>query len=398
MAVFYKRISELLLKHLRNELTESEQQELEQWAASSEENRRLFSQLTTDESFLEQLKEYHNARQNIFEKIESGIAEQPVLSIAPKKAWKKYLAAAAVIGVLATAAFYFFLSKSTPDELVTTPIPSSSQQLSSILPGGNRATLTTGGSVINLDSAANGIIEAGGSEVMKLKNGELEYKATLNQQQAIVYSTLATQNGTYKIGLHDGTQVWLNALSSIKYPNAFTGTERIVEITGEVYFEVAHNAAMPFIVKKANSDVAVRVLGTHFNINAYDDEKELKVTLLEGSVRVSQNDQSKMLKPGEQVRIINNQLSVIKNVDIEESIAWKNGRFQFSSADLGTVLREASRWYDIEISYPNGIPGDTFTGPIPKSLNLEDFLHILDLSEVKFELKENRKLLVYKKR
>ena len=399
MAVLFQRIATLLVKHLKGELNEEENRELRDWASASAENLQLFNELSTNESLQKELTEFYEARGSILEKIKSRITnEEPVTQFSYKARWYRYTAAAAVIIAITTTA-YFLLQRGSSSPIVQ-PTAASVQRLSDIIPGGNRATLTLGnGSVITLDSAANGkLAQIENTSVVKLDNGTVAYSreagmAAGSQESVITYNTLSTPTGgQYQLQLPDGSKAWLNAASSITYPIAFTGRERRVEITGEVYFEVAKNAQKPFHVIHNHLDVAV--LGTHFNVNSYEDEKEIKVTLLEGSVRLTRNAERVMLKPGQQAVLTQDSgLTIDDDIDLEGVIAWKNGRFQFSSVDLGTILRQAARWYNIEVSFKDGVPLDKFSGPIPRSVNLDQFLQILEMVDVHYKL-EGRKLIV----
>jgi ferric-dicitrate binding protein FerR (iron transport regulator) len=197
--------------------------------------------------------------------------------------------------------------------------------------------------------------------------------------------------------LADGSRIWLNAGSSITYPVAFMGKERKVSISGEVYFEVAHNAAMPFRVE--HGAMEVQVLGTHFNINAYDDEPDIKTTLLEGSVKVSSmvNGQWSMLKPGEQVSISHkSQLSQPIPVQTTEVMAWKNGLFSFTGADLKTVIRQLARWYNIQVKYEGELPTRKFSGEITRDLTLSQLMNGLQSLGIQFRL-EGRTMIVMQK-
>jgi ferric-dicitrate binding protein FerR (iron transport regulator) len=196
----------------------------------------------------------------------------------------------------------------------------------------------------------------------------------------------------FSLVLSDGSKVWLNAASSITYPISFTGKERKVSVTGEAYFEIAHNAAIPFIVESGQN--SVKVLGTHFNINAYDDESVVSVTLLEGSVDVRRGTVSKVIKPGQQAQINDDeQIKLANNIDVEHVVAWKNGRISFQGADIGTVMRQMSRWYDVEIEY-NRKMNDLFYADISRSTMLSDVLKALELTtDVHFKI-EGRKVRV----
>ena len=200
--------------------------------------------------------------------------------------------------------------------------------------------------------------------------------------------------GQYQLTLPDGSKIWLNASSSIHYPTAFLEKERTVTITGEAYFEIAKDANKPFIVKMYNG-AEVKVLGTHFNIKAYTDEEEIKTTLLEGSINIFNGLKNSLLVPGNQAKM--DKSGVIKvqaNADLEEAVAWKNGNFQFTSADVTTVLRQAARWYNIEVVYAgNPSTENKFTGKIPMSVNLSRLLKWLEYSDVHFKL-DKKKLIV----
>ena len=269
--------------------------------------------------------------------------------------------------------------------------------LADLPPGGNKAVLTLGdGSEIILDSAKNGNLgNQGNSNITKSKTGELIYnEGSAKAVNAIVFNTVTTpKGGQYHIVLPDGSGVWLNAASSLKFPTSFTGKERRVEITGEVYFEVMHNAKMPFIVKINETEVAV--LGTHFNVMAYPDEKTLKTTLLEGAVKVSRAGKSATLSPGQQASITTSigNIRVLANVDTEKEMAWKNGYFQFEDENLESIMRQVARWYDVDVNYDGNMSKEHFTGRLPRNANVSKVLKILSLSGVKFRI-ENKTINV----
>lgn len=293
--------------------------------------------------------------------------------------WPK-IAAAAVI-ILSLGLYWWSGQDHKPMAQKSAPVV----QLADLPPGGNKAILTLGdGSSIMLDSAKNGnLASQGNTNVTKSKKGELIYNASGNTEEAVVFNTVATpKGGQYHIVLPDGSGVWLNAASSLQFPTSFKGKERKVEITGEVYFEIAHKAKMPFIVKANDAEIAV--LGTHFNVMAYSDEKVLKTTLLEGSVKVSRAGKSAMLSPGQQARIrsISDNINVVDNIDTEKEMAWKRGYFQFQDDNLEDIMRQISRWYDVDVTY-EGKPGkETFTGRLPRNGNVSKVFKILSLSGV----------------
>lgn len=206
-----------------------------------------------------------------------------------------------------------------------------------------------------------------------------------------MFNTMRTpRGGEYRLQLPDGSKVWLNAASSITYPNIFTGDTRSVEITGEAYFEVAKDAARPFKVQAGN--MKVEVLGTHFNINAYPGEPVIKTTLLEGAVRI----QDAVLKPGQQASLAaTGQFRVEDDVETEEVMAWKNGFFQFNDADMPTVMRQLENWYDITVAYEGRVPKRSFGGAIQRSLPLSKVLDILEENNVRFKI-EGRNITVMK--
>jgi len=260
-------------------------------------------------------------------------------------------------------------------------------------PGDNKAILTLAdGSVIILDDEMNGqVAKQGGAQIAKLTNGQLVYTPLVNKSDKVVFNTLATpRGGQFKLSLPDGSEVWLNAVSSIRYPTAFIGNERKVEITGEAYFEIAHDAAKPF--KVIVNGTEVKVLGTHFNINAYNDEATVKTTLLEGIVSLSNAASAVVtLKPGQQAQIGNSRdIKVINNVDIDQEVAWKNGYFSFYKADLQTVMRQIGRWYDLEILYEGKIPERQFGGKIDRNSNAAEVLKILEESKVHFRIEDGK--------
>jgi transmembrane sensor len=278
-------------------------------------------------------------------------------------------------------------------------------------PQSSRATITlSDGRQVVLDSALSGTLATQGNvKVVRNDKGEIVYHSAVNgPQTTVVYNTLYNPRGSkvVQLTLSDGSKVWLNNESSIKYPVAFNSTERRVEITGEAYFEVAKESSRKFKVK-INEGTEVEVLGTHFNINAYKEEGIVKTTLLEGSVRVTlrqtQGDKGNngvVLKPGQQARVVENDpsaaLSVTTGVDVEQVMAWKNGMFEFAGNDLSSVMRQVSRWYDVEIVYEGESPVANFRGSISRQESIAGVLRMLELTKaVKFRV-EGKKVFVSK--
>lgn len=305
---------------------------------------------------------------------------------------KRVIAAAAVICCLASG-IYLLTEKKTAHAPV---VARKTTTKNHIVPGGNHAMLTlSNGATILLDNAKNGnLIEQGKTKVVKEDNGKLAYYNNSDtNNKAIEYNTISTpRGGQYEIKLSDGTHVWLNAASSLKFPTTFTGNNRRVELSGEAYFEVAKNKSMPFEVMVLQTKVTV--LGTHFNINAYSDEKSINTTLLEGSVKFSAGSLEKLLLPGQQSVFTSfSKPIIIQPVDVDQVIAWKNGFFEFDNTDLPTIMRQISRWYDVDISYETSDNKGRFGGGISRKLNLSEVLHLLETNGVHFKI-EGRKIVV----
>ncbi len=302
-----------------------------------------------------------------------------------KTGWYRYAAAAVLLFVLAGSAYWFIGHPSTHQSAQV------KQYKNDVAPGHNGAVLTlSNGQKIILDNTGNGLVTSDEKVQVIKKDGEISYQGKAAE---LVYNTIATDKGRqWMVTLPDGSKVWLNAASSIRYPLSFTGNERMVEITGEAYFEVAHNAKKPFVVKTTSQEITV--LGTHFNINAYDDEASSKTTLLEGSVKITGGSASVIIKPGEQASRVNGGTSIkVLPADVEAVIAWKNGIFELSNADVASIMRQISRWYDIEVIYKGNPPRGTISGEVPRNLNLSEVLKVLALSGVQCEI-EGRKLTV----
>ena len=263
-------------------------------------------------------------------------------------------------------------------------------------PGGNRATLTlANGKIIILDSAQNGIIvKMANFEVNKTKDGQLVYQVIENNTKKSGLNTLSTpRGGQYQVVLPDGSKVWLNAASSIKFPSVFKGKIREVELKGEAYFEVAKNAAMPFKVKSAHAQI--EVLGTHFNVRAYDDEKAMKTTLVEGAVKISSGNLTNVLKPGDQAVLKGgNGMKVINDVDADVETAWKDGLFQFKDASIEEIMRQAALWYNLKISFEGEIPQRYFTGKISRNVKASEFLNMLKYTGVKFRIESGNIIVI----
>lgn len=319
-------------------------------------------------------------------------------NVLPKRIW--LYTAASVAAMLVLVAGYFYLIPSHQPAVTAArqnqPANTPKVYTGDVAPGGNKAILKlANGSIVSLDEMKAGTTAKYGNLIIhKTNGGQLSYSVNPDSMatQTVQYNTLTTpKGGQYEVVLADGTKVFLNAASSLRFPTAFTGLERNVELKGEAYFEVAKNKAMPFKVKV--DDMTVAVLGTHFNIMAYEGEKWVKTTLLEGSVRLTSGNASTMLKPGEQGRLTNSGNIEVVSVNTAEEVAWKDGYFAFNKADIQTVMRQISRWYDVDVYYTGALPTDEFVGKISRSSKLSEVLRMLQLTGVHFRI-EDKKLFI----
>lgn len=299
---------------------------------------------------------------------------------------------AAILLVIIAVGLYFYQSKwkatDVGNELAAAVIE----------PGGNRAVLTLAdGRKISLDDANVGqLAQQNGVIIRKSADGQLVYDLSGNTEASTVnFNTIETpRGGEYQVILPDGTKVWLNAESKLVFPAVFKGNERKVELLGEAYFEVARNKRLPFRVLSAGQ--TVEVLGTHFNINAYEDDSNIKTTLLEGSIRVSgkTSGQSMVLVPGQQAAMARTGLIKISEVRADDAIAWKNGYFLIDKQPLAEVMRKISRWYDVEIEYRGRLTNETFVGQVSKFEKISEVLAALELTGLAHFKIEGRRVIV----
>lgn len=304
------------------------------------------------------------------------------------KKWYSIAAAAAILIFISFGAWFFTKSHQTAKQLAQqSPIQND------VLPGGNKAVLTlANGRQIILTGARNGALAVQGTvAINKTADGRIVYNSSKSSAsdnaEKPVYNTMTTpRGGQYWVVLPDGSKALLNAASSLTYPTNFSGTERKVELTGEAYFEVAHNPDKPFRVYSKSQ--VVEVLGTHFNINTYDDEPDIRTTLLEGKVKVTSvvKNQVRVLKPGQQA-VLNTYSFNVNDVDVEDATAWKNGTFTFENNDIQQIMRMVSRWYDVDVVYKGTLPADKFTGFVSRFSNVSEVLRMLQLThKVKFKI------------
>ncbi|WP_431216412.1 FecR family protein [Puia sp. P3] len=305
-----------------------------------------------------------------------------------KVRWIRVAAAACVLAAIVAGGVFFLAGRKTAGTALRPGI------VNDLMPGKNGAILTLdNGRQVILDSTGDGVIARQDGARIEVRGGRLTYHK-VREAGVATRNTMTTPVGRkYQLMLSDGTMVWLNAASSISYPTTFLDTQRVVSVTGEAYFEVAGNANKPFVVN-ANG-MMVEVLGTNFNINAYTDEGVLKTTLLSGSVRVRRGSSQQLLSPGQQALLgKDDQFRVVDNTDMDLVMAWKNDEFYFSDADLPTVMRQLSRWYDLEVIYEPGAPlNKHFEGEIPMNTMISQVLSVLEKNDVHFHL-QGKKLTV----
>jgi len=303
-----------------------------------------------------------------------------------------FSAAAALLLAIFTFSDYLFNKDDRQHHIVVV-------DAESILPGTKKAILTLAdGRKIALDGTESGTIPSNNG-IDRTKNTEVElaYKTDNDQVGSSIYNAVETPNGgEYKIRLPDGTQVWLNAGSKIRYPISFAGSrERTVELSGEAYFEVAHDRTKPFRVRTQSQ--VIEVLGTHFNVNAYPQNGKTISTLAEGSVRVESHGTEQLLKPGQEAVLNKGGSLSVRKAELEIALAWRNGLIKFRNTNLRSILDQAARWYDIDVEYRNNAGGEHFTGGISRTAPLSVLLKVLELNDVRFKVIEQngrRKLIV----
>lgn len=400
-------------------LTAEERQEL-QLLLQDPSNKETLDQLLDadwqrwEDSDLQFPEGFARVQQAVSAKVraEQAAGKQPAGRVVrlPRSTWA---AAAAVLLLLAAGSYWWLIREKPSAPVVVAANPAD------IPPGSPGAILTLAdGSQVLLDTIQQATIALQGGITATVVNGALVYEGKGTE---LLYNSMKTPRGRqYQLRLPDGTRVWLNAASSIRYPTVFTGSNRTVELSGEAYFEVTNNPRQPFLVQ-VNNAAAVEVLGTHFNINAYGEEPAIQTTLLEGSIAVSLagtahtgagRTAKAVLQPGQQARIRTGKLSgttipgssqiltketgaitVLKNIDTDKVMAWKNGLFNFEGASLEEVMRQSERWYDIEVVYEKGIPDMELTGKMTRDVTLGQLLEGLELFHVHYRL-EGRRLII----
>ncbi len=387
-----KEAQQLIARYNRGEASDHERALVENWYYQ----QSLGQPLTEEEIQFGHLKEeiWQNTR------LRAGLGTHTV----PRQKQLRYrvslwairAAAASILLVLALGIYSYWEQRAEGNK-------EQGLAAAEILPGGNRAVLTlSDGTTVDLSEAQTGIIV--GDDDITYSDGTEVLESGIKSQVApertespdsyqpagrhgvLALNSISTpKGGTYQIILPDGTRVWLNASSTLEYPNRFSGATRTVELTGEAYFEIAHNQHKPFYV--AANGTRVKVLGTHFNVMAYADEAFVETTLLEGSVSVSTGNVNRIIKPGEQAQTARESMNVVK-ANLEKAVAWKNGYFYFKDTDLKTVMRQISRWYNVDVEYRGDVPTTVFSGKMYKNVHASKVLDILSYFKVNFKIEE----------
>jgi transmembrane sensor len=351
-------------------------------------------------SFSDELVEVSGTEKYLFNQVENALrarlsASTGVNMKAPIGGLKSNIytlsriaAAAVILNFLSIGTYFIFHKKQASTQIV---------KYYDVAPGGNKARLSlASGKKIIINNQANGLIASQANvKINKHGSGDLKYQnVRVNKNNVILFDTLTTPNGGIAhVVLADGTAIWLNAATSVRYPENFPGNERKVELlSGEAYFEVAHDPTKPFSVS-ANGQT-VKVLGTHFNINTYKDDGLVRTTLLQGTIRLTNGQSSGLLKPGEQAVTsgAHSKINII-NADTEDVMAWRNGRFKFDNASLNMVLYQLERWYGVSVEINGAVPDARFSGGTYMNKNLSEVLKVLDLNGIHCRI-EGRKIIV----
>lgn len=400
-------VAALIAKYLNDELNDQEKQELEQWVDQSEEHQQFFRQLTGEDSLAAIINEYETSKVLVYDQVKAAIAQERETKRKVIPIWwrSRRVAAVAASVLLIGTAVVWWLQDKQENKVAPAPAVVATHDKQ---PASEGAILQLAdGKEIVLDDARDGAIATQGSTQIVKDGGLLSYNDN-NQAGKVLYNTLSTPKGkTYKLELSDGSKVWLNAASSIRFPTTFTGWQRNVEISGEVYFEVKKDAEMPFRVT-VDHRTTISVLGTSFNVNAYDNEAYVRTTLLTGSVKIEAWEQeergnSVLLKPGQQALVKNTQaaqsfgksgpITVVDNANIANVMGWKNGYFSLDDLTLEELMREVERWYDVEVVYEKGVPMKAFFGKVNRDLSLLDFMEGLKDWGVRFRLEGNKLII-----
>lgn len=412
------QLRSLFHRYFEQTATEQEINELMQWLseqASEEEILQLMDEAWAEFNSTRPLFSTEKSNRLLLHTLQSG-QEKTVPAEEPRPhriSWRRIAVAAAILLLLGAGTWFLVDKKSGPS-----PNQQPVAQVrfkNDIRPATDKAVLTlANGSQIILDDAANGNLSSqGGTQVIKL-DGELSYNAVADPNQPVLYNTISTAKGKqYKLVLADGSKVWLNAASSLRFPTSFRGNDRHVTVNGEAYFEIAHQSdkegkKIPFhvtIQTPSGEGGEIQVMGTHFNISAYDDEAVIKTTLLEGAVVVKRNNLLQRLTPGQQASLPHpsgmsaipgsrNTITVVNDANVEQAVAWKNNLFDFENETIRDIMRQLARWYDIDVRYEGTMPDKHYFGAIRRQVNISEIFHMLEIAgQIDFSI-DGKKVVV----
>lgn len=389
----------LIHHYLRNELSQEESQQLKAWAASKPAYQKLLDEVSTENKLINELQTYdamykgdqEQVINRMLNRIHAGIQVEDHPQTKKRLSLYHWISSAAAILLIAGLGYLFLYQNGTDIQTKTV------QQIE-LLPGTNKATLTlANGKEIILSSKTGVII---GSKEIKYANDSLV--SATSPSALSTFNTLSTpKGGQYQVTLPDGTRVWLNAATILKYPTQFSGDKRIVELEGEAYFEVNrhpfHNSRLvPFLVKTKGQEITV--LGTSFNVSAYADDTSIKTTLLEGSVQIL-NQKSNLinrLKPGTE-SIVNNTQTTIRDADLASAIAWKEGLFSFRNASVEDLMKQLRRWYGVDVVFEGKIPQMRINGEVNRNMTANKVFEVLDYLDIAFRTEGNR-IVIYNRK
>jgi ferric-dicitrate binding protein FerR (iron transport regulator) len=392
-------IAHIIANELQQTHVQADEEKLNEWLEESAQNMQLFEQLQQEDYLREEIYSLEAIDTNAaWQRLSRLIIPKPKGTLAFFKTLNLRVAASIIVVLsFATWLLWYININNKVEQTTTQLLPVFKND---VAPGGDKAILTLeDGSSIDLEALTNGttISDSGLAMVKKLSSGQLVYKKKYGNGKATIgmHTLSIPRGGQYRLVLPDGSKVWLNAASKLRYPNSFVGNERLVELEGEAYFEVEKNPSKPFIVKTRFQQTVV--LGTQFNVNSYHDEPAELITLTEGKVNIITTNENGItnktisLEPGTQASV-NSEINK-RIVNVDGVVAWKEGMFQFEEVELSVIMRQLSRWYDVDVKYVNQGTKAKFSGKLPRTMSLNSLLRILDLSDVKFRV-EGRTITV----
>jgi transmembrane sensor len=388
-------IASLIVRNMQDNLTNEERHELQTWLQEGSNNFLLFEELMDEDKLGEALDELHAIDHHIaFEKLSQKIFEQQIpVKRHTSGIW--WYMVAAVLLLIAGGITYLSINKK---EKAPAIVVSAKKKDPAIQPDSKKALLILAdGSTIVLNEMNNGVIaQQGNISVKKNRNGRLEYKLSGKPPATTLYNTIQTpRGGEYQLVLDDGTSIWLNSASTLRFPIHFNNQERHVALSGEGYFEVSHatDHKKTFIVDAGNMEV--QAMGTSFNISAYKEDHTTQTTVVEGTVKVKRDHKDHLLSPGKKLITHHDSTVTIEDADIKQETAWKNGEFVFRNTPLQIVMNELTRWYDMDVVYKQPVPSLHFSGEIPRESDIVNVLQMLEYTGgVQFSI-SNRTITVF---